>query len=182
MSKSIKQLIQIYENELSSLLRRSVPSIELSKISAPENGQKVKLANKDFTIVAVKKYIRISDTKKIDEFLNDEDKKIINEVENEIKNPLDNNKDKNYFDDDPYPDFHDDPENNWIIDEEDNIILDDEEAGLLDDDEDSTWNDVEDTRETTIAYYRPFHSSGSAFGIYYMRDGLRLKTRVIYDF
>mgnify|MGYP003339491400 CR=1 FL=1 len=75
MSKSIQQLIEIYENELSSLLNQKNTSTKISNIAEPIKGQEVKLANQNFKIVAVEKFLSLTDAKKIDDFLNDEDKK-----------------------------------------------------------------------------------------------------------
>ena len=158
-------------------------STKISNIAEPIKGQEVKLANQNFKIVAVEKFLSLTDAKKIDDFLNDEDKKIIDEIEKEIKNNLTDDEKEHDFDDDPYPESPDTDDNIWDINEDDDIIdIEEEEDDYKDGDTVVLWNDVNDSRETTIAYYRSFHTAGSAFGIYYMRNGLRLKTRLIYDF
>ena len=119
----------------------------------------------------------LSDTKSIDDFLNDKDNEIINEIEKEIensnnKNSTQNNNAKVDYDDNPYADGDFDNNVGWEIDDQDDIIdIYAEKGAKIDDDlVDVKWND---TRETTIAYYKSFHNSGPAFGIYYKIDGLK---------
>jgi len=184
MNYSISQLIEIYETELSTLIQPSNPSgrMRLSTISIPVKGQTVTLSNQQFRIESVERFMDFKPTSSIDDLLSDEDKKIIHELEAEGDTPIDNDGE---FDDDPYPDPDQLSGGEWDIGGEgDQINMNDHPAGFMENDSDVKWKDANagDDKETTIAYYRPFHSAGMAFGIYYKRNGLKLKTRLIFEF
>ena len=189
MSKSIKDLIEIYEQELKGLLgkqKKDGASVSVSQIPEPKQGDKVKFENQEFKISSIQKFSNLSDTKSIDDFLNDKDNEIINDIEKEIANSNNkksalNNNDKVEYDDNPYADGDIDADVDWEIDDQDDIIDIVREKGAEIDYDlvDVKWND---TRETTIAYYKSFHNSGPAFGIYYKIDGLKIKTKSVYKF
>jgi len=187
LNYSISQLIDIYETELSHLLygrRGAAPAVRLSRTPIPEVGGRVNLGGMDFTINAVERLSEVTNPDSLYDFLNGEDRKIIQELEQEGEG-LDERELENLFDDDPYPDVDPDFEVHWDTEREGGMIsLDGPEAVYKKDTGPVSWlgDQRGDVRETTIAFYRSFHSAGPAFGIYYKRKGLKIKARCIHRF
>lgn len=187
MSYSINNLIEIYETALSDLLHYpgdNQPEKKLSKISIPKIGDTLQFSNSKYKIEAVERFCDVLRPESLDDFLNAEDLKIIHELEAE-GNILIDDSDEGEYEDDPYSDFDTNTGSEWEIGgENDNIELIGPDSYFEDEKGVVEWKneDKNDLRETTIAYYRSFHSSGRAFGIYYKRNGLKLKTKAIYKF
>jgi hypothetical protein len=186
LNYSISQLIEIYETELSYLLygRRNAAATHLSRTPIPQVGDPVRLGGMNFSVHAVERLSEVTHPATMNDFLNGEDRKIIEELEHEGETAVDE-KPKNLFDDDPYPDNDPEFEFHWNVDRgSDCIDLEGPEAVFKTDKGPVRWlgSSTDDTRETTIAYYRSFHSAGPAFGIYYRRSGLKSKARAIYRF
>ena len=184
MNYSIQQLIEIYEQELSTLIQGRPGNSQrppLTQISIPRIGDPVQLSNQNFTVSAVERFKDASRPRLIDDFLNEEDRQIINDLETEgdLEIPQDGE-----FDDDPYPELENTIGADWDISGEDEINLTDDEAGYLEEGGAINWKEPDSPidRETTIAYYRSFHQAGYAFGIYFKKDGLKTKTRILKRF
>jgi len=183
---SISQLIEIYETELSHLLYGGInaPASLLSHTHIPRVGDPVQLGGMNFSIHAVERLSEVTHPVSMNDFLNGEDRKIIKELEHEGETARDDEP-ENLFDDDPYPNNDPDFKVHWNTDRDSDCInLDGPEAVFKIDKGPVGWIGAagDDTRETTIAYYRSFHSAGPAFGIYYHRRGLKSKARAIHRF
>ncbi len=184
MNYSILQLIEIYEQELSPLIQGRTGNSQrtsLTQISIPRIGDPVQLSNQNFTVSAVERFKDASRPRSIDDFLNEEDRQIIHELEAE--EDLEISQDGEY-DDDPYPDSEYPIKPDWDISGEDEISIKEDEAGYMEEEDKINWKEPDSSidRETTIAYYRSFHQAGNAFGIYFKKDGLKAKTRILINF
>lgn len=184
---SIHQLIEIYENELAHLLHSSGVNSYATGIShrqIPSVGDKMQLGGMDFAVCALEPLSEVVNPKSVNDFLNREDKEIVYELEQEGEDFSEADANA-LFDDDPYPGIDCDIERNWDIEGDSEAIdLHGKDAVFKKEKGEIRWQDdiKGDLRETTIAYYRSFHSAGAAFGIYYKRKGLKLKARCIYKF
>ena len=185
MNYSISQLIEIYEQELADLLDNNTPKTErrLSTMAIPKVGDGVQFGGQQFVVSGIGSFIDNCRAEALDDYLNQEDQRIVHELESEGVEG-DEESPEGEFQDDPYPGVDRTDDNGFDID--DNLIrLPELEAEYQHDKELTTWLNTHnnpDDRETTIAYYRSFHSSGAAFGIYFKRNGLKKKSRVIYGF